>query len=91
MPRGEVATAAIGALFDSGAAVTVLDFEAYVKIEGRIAIRFDLDDIGARLGRNLTMAEFLGDLSTYIGRIVMGDRVLEVSSDLPGMPETVSR
>jgi len=86
MPRGEIAAAAIASLLEAGADVAVVDFEPYVKIEARRGIRFDLDDIGARLGRLLTMAEFLCDLSTYIGRIVMGERVLEVSSDMPGMP-----
>ena len=88
MPQGSLAAAAVDSLAGEQAEFRIEDFDAYVKIVAADSIALDLDAIGDRLGRCLTMAEFLGALSSYTGRVVLSERVLTICSDLPGiLPE----
>jgi hypothetical protein len=83
MPQGSLAAAAVDSL--ECCAIRVEDFDAYVKIVAPEEIALDLDEIGDRLGRSLTMGEFLGALSSYTGRVVLSERRVTICSDLPGL------
>jgi hypothetical protein len=78
--RGALAAAAVDSLTDAPPEVEIVDFENYVKITATESIQLDLDAIGDRLGRVLTMAEFLGSMSTFIGRVVVAERTFAVCS-----------
>jgi hypothetical protein len=78
--QGALAAAAVDSLVDAPPEVEIVDYDNYVKITAPESISLDLDAIGDRLGRLLTMAEFLGSMSTFIGRVVLAERTFEVCS-----------
>lgn len=86
LSAGTVANAARDWLEDSGADVTIDDRRSFLKITGAGSVSFDLDPIGGRAGRHLDMSDFLGTMTTYVGRVVLEDRRFTVCSDLPGLP-----
>jgi hypothetical protein len=87
LSAGPLADAARDWLEDSGADVTIDDRRSFLKITGAGRVSFDLDPIGSRAGRHLDMSDFLGTMTTYVGRVVLEDRTFTVCSDLPGLPE----
>lgn len=85
LSAGALAEAARDWLEDSGADVTVDDHLAFLKVTGTGRVAFDLDPIGQRVGRDLTMSDFLGTMTTYVGRVIMDERRFTVCSDLLGL------
>ncbi|HZE66649.1 MAG TPA: MmoB/DmpM family protein [Sporichthyaceae bacterium] len=84
MPQGGVAAAAVDSL-GARPDLQVVDFDNYVKIVAAGSIQLELDDIGDRLGRALSMAEFLGSVSSFTGRVVMYERTFTICWSLPGI------
>jgi hypothetical protein len=80
LQQGALAEAAVDSLADAPPELEIVAFDNYVKITAPESIQLDLDAIGNRLGRALTMGEFLGSMSTFIGRVVMTDRTFAICS-----------
>lgn len=87
LAAGSVADAARDWLEATEADVTIADHRSYLKVTAIGRVWFDLDPIGNRVGRHLDMADFLGTMTTYIGRVIMEDRRFTVSADLPGLAD----
>lgn len=83
LATGELAAAALESLRELGASPTVADHGTYLKIIDRPRICIDLDDVSARIGRFVSMAEFLGWMSTYVGAVEIGERTFAVSAGFP--------
>jgi len=56
--------------------------DCYYKIERDGVLEFDMARLSDRLGRNLDTDTFLVSMSSYYGRIVVGDGTVTVSSDI---------
>jgi len=63
----------------------ITDNDCYYKIERERLLEFDMKKLGEILGRPITVPEFLVNMSTYYGRIVINDGILQIYSDI--LPE----
>jgi propane monooxygenase coupling protein len=48
-------------------------------------LRFDMAELGDRVGRAFTVQDFLVNMTSYYGRIVINDGVVEIHSEI--LPE----
>jgi propane monooxygenase coupling protein len=48
-------------------------------------LRFDMDELSDRIGRPYTVHDFLVNMTSYYGRIVINDGVVEIHSEI--LPE----
>jgi alkene monooxygenase coupling protein len=62
--------------------VVVTDNDVYFKVEREGLLRFDMDKLSERLGRPFTVQDFLVNMTSYYGRIVVNDGVVEIYSDI---------
>jgi hypothetical protein len=85
MTQGSIAAAAVDSLADGPSGLEIVDFDNYVKIMAPDTFQLDLDDIGDRVGRVLSMADFLSSVSSFTGRVVMGERTFEICAAMPGI------
>lgn len=85
LSAGRVAEAAREWLEETDARVTIDDHRSYLKITGVGRVWFDLDPIGGRVGTHLDMADFLGTMTTFVGRVIVEDRRFTVCSELLGL------
>ena len=60
----------------------VTDNDCYYKIERDVLLEFDMHKLGELLGRPITVPEFLVNMSTYYGRIVINDGLLQIHSEI---------
>lgn len=56
--------------------------DCFYKIERDGVLEFDMAKLGDRLGRNIDTDTFLVSMSSYYGRIVVGDGTVTVFSDI---------
>ena len=54
----------------------------YYKIEGEGVLEFDMGKLGELLGRPIDTDVFLVNMSTYYGRIVVSDGMVQIFSDI---------
>jgi len=60
----------------------ITDNDCFYKIERERLLEFDMKKLGDILGRPITVPEFLVNMSTYYGRIVINDGILQIYSDI---------
>jgi alkene monooxygenase coupling protein len=63
----------------------ITDNDCYFKIDRDGMLRFDMADLGERIGREYTVHDFLVNMTSYYGRIVVNDGVVEIHSEI--LPE----
>jgi propane monooxygenase coupling protein len=70
-----------------------IDFrDCYYKIERDGELTFDMEELSERLGRPVDTDIFLVSMSSYYGRIAVGNGVITISADIrpgrftPGIP-----
>jgi propane monooxygenase coupling protein len=81
----EETTAAIEMVREQMPDVKVTDNDIYFKVEGEGKLRFDMDELSVRIGRPYTVHDFLVNMTSYYGRIVINDGVVEIHSEI--LPE----
>lgn len=81
----EETTAAIAMVREMMPGVKVTDNDCYFKVEGEGKLVFDMEELGSRIGRDYTVHDFLVNMTSYYGRIVINDGVVEVHSEI--LPE----
>ena len=60
----------------------VTDNDCYYKIERDGLLELDMAKLGDLLGRPITVHEFLVNMATYYGRIVINDGILQIHSEI---------
>jgi MmoB/DmpM family len=60
----------------------ISDRGVYYKVERRGSLTFDMEKLGELLQRDIDVPEFLVQLSSYYGRIVVSDGRVELLSDI---------
>lgn len=65
--------------------VKVTDNDCFFKIERDGLLRFDMEKLSDRLGRPFTVHDFLVNMTSYYGRIVVNDGVVEIHAEI--LPE----
>jgi hypothetical protein len=67
--------------------VRIEDHVTFYRAEAQSKIVVDLADVGERLGRPLTLPEFLVIMSTYYGRVEVEDMKFIVTAALPQLED----
>ena len=81
----EEARAAIAVLKAQDPSITVRERGGYYKVERPGSLEFDLPAIARVLGRPLSAYDFLVNVSSYYGRIDVGDELVRIVAEiLPG-------
>ena len=60
----------------------ITDNNCFYKIEREGLLELDMAKLGELLGRPITVPEFLVNMSSYYGRIVINDGILQIHSDI---------
>jgi propane monooxygenase coupling protein len=60
----------------------ITDHDCFYKIERERLLELDMARLGELIGRPITVAEFLVHMSSYYGRIVINDGILQIHSDI---------
>src|SRR5262245_4972158 len=60
----------------------ISDHDCFYKIEREGLLEFDMKKLGEILGRPITVPEFLVNMSTYYGRIVINDGLLQIHAEI---------
>lgn len=60
----------------------ITDNDCFYKIERELLLEFDMAKLGEILGRPISVHEFLVNMSTYYGRIVINDGILQIHSEI---------
>lgn len=60
----------------------ITDHDCFYKIERERLLELDMARLGELIGRPITVAEFLVNMSSYYGRIVINDGLLQIHSDI---------
>lgn len=60
----------------------ITDNDCFYKIERERLLELDMAKLGELLGRPITVPEFLVNVSSYYGRIVINDGILQIHSDI---------
>jgi alkene monooxygenase coupling protein len=76
---------AIALIRDEMPDVKVTDNDCFFKVERDELLRFDMDKLSDRLGRPFTVHDFLVNMTSYYGRIVVNEGVVEIHSEI--LPE----
>jgi len=63
----------------------ITDNDCFYKIEREGLLSFDMADLSERLGRPYTVHDFLVNMTSYYGRIVVNDAAVEIHADI--LPE----
>ncbi|RNM12208.1 MmoB/DmpM family protein [Nocardioides pocheonensis] len=63
----------------------ITDNDCFFKIERDGLLRFDMESLSERLGRDYSVHDFLVNMTSYYGRIVVNDGVVEIHSEI--LPE----
>jgi alkene monooxygenase coupling protein len=63
----------------------ITDNDCFYKVERDGLLRFDMADLSERLGRDYTVHDFLVNMTSYYGRIVVSDAAVEIYADI--LPE----
>jgi len=78
----EETTAALELVRNTMPDAKVTDKDCFYKIERDKLLEFDMKTLGEILGRPITVPEFLVNMSTYYGRIVINEGILQIHSDI---------
>jgi hypothetical protein len=81
----EETTAAVEMVREQMPEAKVTDNDIYFKVEGEGLLRFDMGELSERIGRPYTVHDFLVNMTSYYGRIVINDGVVEIHSEI--LPE----
>lgn len=81
----EEAKAAVALVLDEMKDATVVDHDCYYKIERPGLLELDMGKLSERLGRDITVHEFLVSMTSYYGRIVVNDGVVQIHAEI--LPE----
>jgi hypothetical protein len=65
--------------------VKVTDNDCFFKVERDGLLRFDMEKLSDRLGRPFTVHDFLVNMTSYYGRIVVNEGVVEIHAEI--LPE----
>lgn len=60
----------------------ITDNDIYFKVDREGMLRFDMVELGDRIGREYTVHDFLVNMTSYYGRIVVNDGVVEIHSEI---------
>lgn len=60
----------------------ITDNDCFYKVERDNKLTFDMDELSDRLGRRLTVHDFLVNMTSYYGRIVVNDGVVEIHAEI---------
>lgn len=60
----------------------ITDNDCFYKIERERLLELDMAKLGEILGRPISVPEFLVNMSTYYGRIVINDGILQIHSEI---------
>lgn len=63
----------------------ITDNDCFFKIERDGLLRFDMADLAERIGRSYSVHDFLVNMTSYYGRIVVSDAAVEIYADI--LPE----
>lgn len=63
----------------------ITDNDCFYKVERDGLLRFDMADLSDRLGRPYTVHDFLVNMTSYYGRIVVSDGAVEIHAEI--LPE----
>nr|BBD49901.1 alkene monooxygenase coupling/effecter protein [Alteromonadaceae bacterium PE-TB08W] len=80
--KSEETQATLDYLSETAPGVNVSDRDCFYKIEREDKLSFDMDGISDHLGRDLDTDIFLVNMSTYYGRIVVSDGLIEIFSEI---------
>lgn len=78
-------TAAIEMVRETMPNAKITDNDVYYKVEQEDLLRFDMAELASRLGHEYTVHDFLVNMTSYYGRIVINDGVVEIHSEI--LPE----
>jgi propane monooxygenase coupling protein len=76
---------AIALIQDEMPDVKVTDNDCFFKVERDELLRFDMEKLSDRLGRPFTVHDFLVNMTSYYGRIVVNEGVVEIHAEI--LPE----
>jgi propane monooxygenase coupling protein len=76
---------AIALIKDEMPDVKVTDNDCFFKVERDELLRFDMEKLSDRLGRPFTVHDFLVNMTSYYGRIVVNEGVVEIHAEI--LPE----
>jgi len=63
----------------------ITDNDCFYKIERKGLLTFNMADLSERLGRDYTVHDFLVNMTSYYGRIVVSDAAVEIYAEI--LPE----
>jgi propane monooxygenase coupling protein len=78
----EEANAAVELIRDEMPDATISDNDCYYKIERDGLLEFDMAKLSERLGRDITVHDFLVNMTSYYGRIVVNDGIVQIHSEI---------
>jgi len=78
-------SAAVEMVAETMADAKITDNDCFYKIEREGLLSFDMADLSERLGREYTVHDFLVNMTSYYGRIVVNDAGVEIHADI--LPE----
>jgi len=81
----EETTAAIEMVRETMPDAKITDNDCYYKVDRDGMLRFDMVELGERIGREYSVHDFLVNMTSYYGRIVVNDGVVEIHSEI--LPE----
>jgi propane monooxygenase coupling protein len=81
----EETTAAIEMVREQMPGARITDNDIFYKVEAEGMLRFDMTELGERVGRAFTVQDFLVNMTSYYGRIVINDGVVEIHAEI--LPE----
>jgi hypothetical protein len=85
LQRGSLADAAVESLRSTGRPLAVDDRGPYLHISCDEELAFDLTEMGARVGREVPLAEFLSIFATFAGRVRLTDSGLSIHAEMLGL------
>jgi propane monooxygenase coupling protein len=81
----EEAKAAVDMVHDEMPDARVDDHDCYFKIEREGLLEFDMANLSERLGREISVHDFLVNMTSYYGRIVVSDGLVHIHAEI--LPE----
>jgi alkene monooxygenase coupling protein len=78
-------SAAVEMVADEMPDAKITDNDCYYKIERSKLLRFDMAELSDRLGRAYAVHDFLVNMTSYYGRIVVSDDAVEIHAEI--LPE----
>jgi propane monooxygenase coupling protein len=81
----EEAKVAVDMVHDEMPDARVDDHDCYYKIEREGLLEFDMANLSERLGREIAVHDFLVNMTSYYGRIVVQDGLVQIHAEI--LPE----